>query len=229
MNEISANPPASSASPDSNREKKNAKTQKSFARKVISKFAAIELGVIIIIALGGLTAWGTIVEAQYNDAVAAQKIVYHSIWMYITMGALSITLIAVMIDRWPWRARHTGFVLAHIGILTILAGSLVTKYFGLDGSMAFSIGDGSRLVAVSETEIAVWASFADGSPTNIYKREVDFFSNEPTEKKPYKIDLPNGHISVVNYYPYAFRDEKQWRARFRELVLRFVSNSRTSA
>ncbi len=70
-------------------------------RRILKFLASLQLAVIIILALGGLTAWGTFVEAQYGDAVAAQKLVYHSPWMYSVMILLATCLTAVMVDRWP--------------------------------------------------------------------------------------------------------------------------------
>ncbi len=188
--------------------KKNAATSSKKPR-IIKALASIKLGVVIIIALGCLTAWGTFVEAQYGDAVAAQKIVYHSVWMFATMIALATSLIAVMIDRWPWTQKHTGFVLAHIGIIVIMLGSLITKYQGLDGSISFGIGEGSKLVSTAETELAVFATLGDGSGfTNIYRKDVDFFLRPPSEQKPYDIEIPNGKIRIIKHHQYAFRDEK---------------------
>ena len=177
--------------------------------RILKFLASIELGVVIIIALGTLTAWGTFVEAQYNDATAAKKIVYNSIWMYATMAALAICLIAVMVDRWPWQKKHTGFVLAHIGILILLAGSILTRLYGIDGSMALGIGEKSRFVLNEETVLAAYASLGDESGfRKIGEAKVDFFVDRPSEAKPFELPLAGGSVSVVGYYPYAFSDEK---------------------
>ncbi|MEZ4873834.1 MAG: hypothetical protein R2827_16660 [Bdellovibrionales bacterium] len=81
-----------------------------------------------------------------TKTVAAGKPVYHSWWMYGTLLVLSVQLIAVMVDRWPWKMRHTGFILAHIGILVTIYGSILTRFFGIDGSMAIPIGEKTRFV-----------------------------------------------------------------------------------
>ncbi len=190
--------------------------------RIIKSLASIKIGIVIILALGALTAWGTFVEAYYNDAVAAQKFVYNSVWMYATMVALTTCLIAVMVDRWPWQQKHTGFVLAHIGIIIILIGALMTRYLGIDGSMSLEPGGSSRFVSVNETVIAVYATFGDApSGTSegdsgfrkIADRPVDFFLNRPSEKSPYNVSLAGGDIQVVDFLPYAFRDEKVVESR----------------
>lgn len=178
-------------------------------RKILKSLASIKLGVVIILALGTLTAWGTFVEARYNDSAAAQKLVYNSYWMYTTMAALAICLIAVMIDRWPWRKKHTGFVLAHIGIIIIMIGSLMTRYLGLDGSMSLAIGESSRFVATSDVALAVYASMGgDSRFTKVGESDVDFFLHPPSRERPLEIPLAGGSVKIVEYYPYAFREEK---------------------
>ncbi|HRO68280.1 MAG TPA: cytochrome c biogenesis protein, partial [Pseudobdellovibrionaceae bacterium] len=69
--------------------------------RIIRFLASLKLAVVIMIALAIVTAWGTIVESMY-DAEAARKTVYDTVWMYAAMGALAVSLIAVMVDRWPW-------------------------------------------------------------------------------------------------------------------------------
>ena len=73
--------------------------------------ASLKLAVLIILALAIVSAVGTITEARFNDAEVAQKLVYHSPYMYGVLIVLCINLIAVMVDRWPWRPHHLGFVL----------------------------------------------------------------------------------------------------------------------
>jgi hypothetical protein len=175
-------------------------------RATIRVLASLKLAVVIIVVLGIITAWGTIVEAQL-DALAAKKLVYMSYWMLIPMLALVVSLTAVMIDRWPWQKRHTGFVLAHIGIIILLFGSWITQKYGIDGSVSLGIGDKQKSVIVAETDLAVYSSFDGAQYTKLYDQEVDFFLNH-AQKKPVTIPIPEGEIKVVESYPYAIREQK---------------------
>ncbi|RYZ69389.1 MAG: cytochrome c biogenesis protein, partial [Proteobacteria bacterium] len=113
-------------------------------KKVLKFLASLKLAVVIILALAALTAVGTIVEAKFNDATVARKLVYDTVWMYTVMGALATSLIAVMVDRWPWKARHSSFVFAHIGIIFLLIGSVMTMKYGIDGSMRVPMGQSNQ-------------------------------------------------------------------------------------
>lgn len=161
---------------------------------------------IVLLSLAVLTAWGTIVEAKY-DATIAGKLVYGSIWMYAVMATLAINLTAVMLDRWPWKKRHTSFVLAHIGILVLLWGAVMTKYFGVDGTLTMGMGEKGRHVVIDKTDLTVYTSMDAQSYTKLYDREVDFFLDSPKDR-PVDIGLPEGKIRIVDYIPFSLRDEK---------------------
>ncbi|MBN8540288.1 MAG: cytochrome c biogenesis protein ResB [Deltaproteobacteria bacterium] len=175
-------------------------------RKIIKALASLKLAVVIIVMIGIVTAWGTIVEAQF-DALAAKKLVYDSIWMWVPMVLLVISLTAVMIDRWPWQKRHTGFVLAHIGIIILLLGSLITQRFGVDGSISFGIGEKQKNIIVGETDLAVYSSFDGAQYAKLFDREVDFLKR-PAGKIPIVIPIPEGEIKIVESLPYAIREQK---------------------
>ncbi|MBL7543714.1 MAG: cytochrome c biogenesis protein ResB [Bdellovibrionaceae bacterium] len=171
-------------------------------KKVLKFLASIKLAVIVIISIATLTAIGTFVESKY-DAAAAKKLVYDSVYMNIVMSVFAINLMAVMVDRWPWKMRHISFIFAHVGILCIMAGQLMTTYLGIDGSMRVGIGEENRFVSLPQTDITVYSSFDGTNYSKIFEKEVDFFRSSPTPENPYEIYKEQTGIKVTNYYPYA--------------------------
>jgi hypothetical protein len=172
---------------------------------VLNKFlkflSSLKLAVIIITSLSILTAVGTFVEAEY-DLEAAGKLVYKTPWMYAIMGALAINLSMVMVDRWPWKRKHVPFLLAHIGILILLLGSLITFKWGLDGTMIFGIGESNRYVRIPNSELTIWSSFDGDRYTKVFYEKVDFFLNSPKDH-PVKAEINGGKFEVLDYVPYA--------------------------
>ncbi len=177
--------------------------------KPLFKFiASLKLAVFVILGLAVISAVGTITEAKYNDAMVANKLVYSSPWMYFILGLLCVNLIGVMIDRWPWKQHHAGFVLAHIGILTLLFGSWVTQKFGIDGSMVFEIGESARHVSSHEMDLSIIASL-DGTTFNtIYENEIDFLRHPPTAEKPFKVHLGSDTLDFTEYHHFAFKESE---------------------
>ncbi|MEI7974312.1 MAG: cytochrome c biogenesis protein ResB [Bdellovibrio sp.] len=173
----------------------------------IRALASLKIAVFVILALGVLTAVGTFVEAKY-DATAASKLVYRTSWMFFVMGLLALNLTAVMVDRWPWKKRHIPFLLAHLGILVLLAGSLVTYFWGVDGSMRVAIGESNRWVSVPETELTLWSSFDGQSFSRVAQTKVDFFL-KPPQRSP--VEFPgfgDKGLKVLAYHPYVVPSRK---------------------
>ena len=175
-------------------------------RQAIRKVASLKIAVAIIIWLAVVTAWGTIVEAQY-DAFAAKKLVYDTWWMYLPLSALCLSLTAVMVDRWPWKPRHLGFIMAHIGIITLLVGAWITSRFGVDGSISLGPGESQGSVSVGETDLVVYSSMDGQSYRPLYNQEVDFFTL-PAQDNPVSIPIPEGEIRVVESMNYGMRDSQ---------------------
>ncbi len=182
------------------------KPQEPLFDRIIRFFADLRFAVIIILAIAVISAVGTIFEAIYMEAEIAQKLVYHSVYMYVALFFLTVTLIAVMIDRWPWRQHHAGFVLAHIGIIILLMGSWMTKQYGIDGTMAFNIGEERKFVTIRETDLMVFASFDGQGMKNIFESKVDFLSNRPTEKNPFIVRIGADQLKFTDYYHFAYRE-----------------------
>lgn len=181
--------------------------KKPLYRKIIKQLSSLKLAVAIIIGIAIITAVGTIVEARY-DAYAAKKLVYDTPWMYGIMGLLCIVLISVMVDRLPWKKRHVAFVLAHIGILILLLGGLITARFGLDGNMRIGINESNSFVQVPETDVVVYTSFDGDRYSKTFESEVDFFSQPPTAEKPFSIPAYEGEMKIVDYIKYAIPAKK---------------------
>lgn len=170
-------------------------------KKIIRRLSSLKLAVVTMLLLAIITAVGTIIESKY-DAYAAKKLVYDSIWMYLIMGMLAINLTAVIFDRWPWKPKHSAFIFAHIGILILLFGSVLTLKYGLDGSMTIPVGQSNQFVTTNETDLIVYSSFDGDRYTKLYDQEVDFFRNPPTAAKPFVMKADSGTIEIIDYKKY---------------------------
>ncbi len=176
-------------------------------RSIIKSLASIKLAVVVIASIATLTAIGTFVEAKY-DAKMAETFVYRSVWMFAVMIIFAINLIAVMVDRWPWQKHHASFVMAHIGILLILLGALVTMSTGLDGSMRVGIGEENRYITLPGTQIIIYSSFDGSKFTKIFESDVNFLKNPPTAEKPFTAPGEPTPFVFSDYKPYVLPQRK---------------------
>nr|BFD66016.1 hypothetical protein HAGR004_10380 [Bdellovibrio sp. HAGR004] len=156
-------------------------------RSVLKFFASLQLAVVIIAMLAVLISVGTLVEARY-DAWTAKNLVYNSVWMYLTLGLLTLSLVAVMVDRWPWKPHHAAFIFAHVGIIIILYGSVLTQFFGIDGTIRLPrSGEPVREVTLQDTELIVYRSRNGDSYEQVFREDVNFLKKPITPQHPYLI------------------------------------------
>lgn len=177
-------------------------------QKMIKPLASIKIAVFVILGVGVISATGTIVESIYQDAKRAQETIYHSWFSYSIFALLTVNLIAVIIDRYPWKRQHLGFILAHIGIIILIAGSVLTRYFGVDGSIAFNIGETRKTVTVGETDVLVYSGLASGGMRKVFEKEVHFIKNPPSEDNPLIIPVGQDEIRIDGFRPYAIPQNK---------------------
>jgi len=125
-----------------------------FANRLFAAFASLRLAVTVMVTLGVTCAYATFYEMEHGTP-AVQRDIYMTPYFALLLGLLGLNIFAVLMSRYPWKVHHTGFVLAHIGILTLLAGSLVSLHRGLDSNMPLYEGETGDRVTLLEKNLFV--------------------------------------------------------------------------
>jgi hypothetical protein len=110
------------------------------SRRLTDALASLRLGVVLIVALAGVCAVATVYESRHGTA-AAQRDFYQTGWFAALLAALGLNILFAVLKKYPWKRRQAGFLMAHAGILVLLAGSLLSLHRGLDGSLALYEGE----------------------------------------------------------------------------------------
>lgn len=174
---------------------------KSLFRRIIKQLSSLRLAVIVMCLIAVVAAIGTFVEASLG-LEHAQKLVYKSVWMSGIMIVFITNLTAVIIDRWPWQAKHSAFIFAHIGIIFIVIGQWLGNNYGLDGTMPISIGGENNTVTIADTEVQIYSSFDAQNYTRLYRQDVDFIKKPPRSDKPLVFKLENEEFRFVDFKPF---------------------------
>jgi len=169
-------------------------------------FCSLKLAIFTLSSLIVLLAIGTFYESFYGRQ-AAGEVIYRSYWMNALLFLLAINIIAVMIDRWPWKKKHTGFLLAHFGIIFVLVGSLMTRFYGVDAHIRLSLGEMKNQIVTSATFLMVYSSFDGKNLTELYRERVQFFRHSPSEKNPHIVPLGSDRLRISDFYTSAIARE----------------------
>ena len=161
-------------------------------------FASLKLAVVLLAVLIIAAITGTIYESSF-DAKVARAYVYGAPWFNIWLTLLAANLVVSALSRWPWRKHHVAFLITHLGIITLLAGSLIGRIFGTEGSITLFKGDPpTNRLLVDEHQLRVHDT--DG----IFKGyPAEFLHHPPTPDRPHRLGaLADGsQISIVDYAP----------------------------
>jgi hypothetical protein len=157
------------------------------------KLAVVLLAVLIIGAIAG-----TIYESTF-DAKVARAYVYGAPWFNVWLLFLASNLIVSALSRWPWKKHHVAFLITHLGIITLLTGSLIGRTWGIEGTITLFKGEPpSNRLLVDQHQLRVRDTdgIVKGYP-------AEFIHHPPTPQKPWDLGVLAGgaRLSIVEYAP----------------------------
>jgi hypothetical protein len=175
----------------SDRCRMNPTASRSAARVLFDALASIRLAVPVMVTLGLACLTATIYESKHGTA-AAQRDFYRTLWFAGILVLLGINIFCAMMSRYPWKKHHIGFVMAHIGILTLLTGSLWSLWGGFDGNMALYEGETTDRVSLLDKVVDV--DLPGGGRGRV---AFDFEKNPPSPERPRRFALKGTDVTLV--------------------------------
>jgi hypothetical protein len=161
-------------------------------------FASLKLAVVLlaVLIIGAIA--GTLYESTF-DAKVARAYVYGAPWFNVWLLLLASNLIVSALSRWPWKKHHVAFLITHLGIITLLTGSLIGRTWGIEGTITLFKGEPpSNRLLVDQHQLRVRDTdgIVKGYP-------AEFIHRPPTPQKPWDLGLLAGgaRLSIVEYAP----------------------------
>jgi hypothetical protein len=157
------------------------------------KLAVVLLSVIIVAAIAG-----TLYESSF-DAKVARAYVYGAPWFNLWLLLLGANLACSALSRWPWRKHHLAFLITHLGIITLLIGSLIGRIWGIEGTITLFKGEPpTNRLLVNERQLRVHDvdGIVKGYP-------AEFLHHPPTPQHPRDFGLlaSGARLGIIDYAP----------------------------
>ncbi len=153
------------------------------ARQLGSIQLALTAGTVFTIAM----IVGTCLESWYS-ATIAQELIYYSWWFISLLTLLALCIFFAAVKKWPWKKHQTGFLITHVGLLTMLSGGVLNFFYGVDGTMQlvdhqeigeqFGIENRSRQVYLTQNNV-VQVTRAVTDKDGLKRRETKEFAITP--------------------------------------------------
>jgi hypothetical protein len=159
-------------------------------------FASVKLAVVLLAVLTIGAIFGTIYESSF-DAKVARAYVYGAPWFNIWLILLGTNLAVSAFSRWPWKKHHVAFLVTHLGIITLLTGSLIGRMWGTEGTITLFKGEppANRLL-VDQHQLRVHDvdGIVKGYP-------AEFLNHPPTPDRPKKLGVlaSGARLSIIDY------------------------------
>jgi hypothetical protein len=148
---------------------------------------SLTFAIFLIGSLALILAVSTMLESAYGTPFV-QKFFYRAGWFDVFLGLLAVNIFCSTLGRWPFKRKHTGFVITHIGILTLLAGSLLSRLFGVEGQIALYEKESQDSILQDGYELVVH---------DVKKHATRLVELKPhSGKKAQPLDTPGADIGV---------------------------------
>ncbi|HEV3260250.1 MAG TPA: cytochrome c biogenesis protein ResB [Gemmataceae bacterium] len=132
---------------------------------------SLQAAVVLLITFAGVLITGTVMESWYDGPVT-QQLVYRTWWFTVLLALLAVNIFFAAAKKWPWKKHQTGFLITHVGLLTLLAGGILNSLGGTDALM----------VAV-DTEDPAYSDYGPSTTSRIVDRDVSRVVVERPHKK----------------------------------------------
>jgi hypothetical protein len=140
------------------------RTAPRLARRLLAVPGSLAWAVVGLSALAGVLLLGAAIEAWHDRQMAAE-LVYGAWWFLGLLAALALNVACAALKKLPWRRHQTGFLITHLGLLTLLSGGALTSLGGRQGVLLLVDSDEPRFrssgwrssdVALDRTAHTLW-------------------------------------------------------------------------
>lgn len=115
-------------------------------KKFLGFLSSLKLAVILLVLLLVGLSVGTIIESS-SGVEAAGRLVYYSWWFLGLQGLFAVNVAMSIADLFPWGKKRIGFLMLHTSLLLIFAGSGITYFFKIEGTLGLWEGEtGNQIV-----------------------------------------------------------------------------------
>ncbi|MCA9435048.1 MAG: cytochrome c biogenesis protein ResB [Candidatus Omnitrophica bacterium] len=185
------------------RRKRNPLRPDGFPGKVFDFLASLELAVFLLIVLGTACVFGTIYESNYT-AQLAKRLVYRTGWFDFLLATIFINVVFATLSRYPWRLSQLGWLVTHVGVLSIIAGSVFTYRFGVEGNMMLQEGQSSDRISLPNSYISIQKVDSAHPGEEVWYRldstEIEWGHPSPENPQHYSFDDLGVNLTVQNFY-----------------------------
>src|SRR5262249_16221954 len=129
------------------------------------------------------------------------------------LGGFFINILFATLRRWPFKTHHIPFIITHIGLLMILAGTLAKNIFGVQGTMSLTEGSSSHRIFFPDSFEVHVEKINPGEPSQILKANYPIqrtFLGRFRPNLQQHETFPELQIHLVDFSPHSMEKLEAW-------------------
>ena len=156
--------------------------------RLIKFLGSLGFALVLIASLALLLGVSTVLESIHGTPFVQDNF-YQAGWFDFFLGLFWVNIFCATLTRLPFKKKHVGFVITHIGILTLLLGSLATRVWGREGQMTLFEAEAKNRML--QTGFSLRASPSGGQEKifNLKASPLKKPAELPLENMPYRLQL----------------------------------------
>jgi hypothetical protein len=146
---------------------------------------------------------GTFLESYTESHLYASSWTYSHPLFAVLLSFFFINILFSALRRWPFRSRHIPFLITHLGLLMIIAGTIIKNRVGVQGNLSIWEGSGGQNILIPNS-YSLHVEKREGTKT-----EYPLASLEPwqtLQKEP----LPELKLKIVGMTPHSNEKWETW-------------------
>lgn len=203
-----------------------------FLRKLFRICASLQLAISLLSLFTICLILATLLESAYSAEVA-RDLVYRTWWFTGLLTLLGINVLCAALKKYPWKRYQTGFLVTHLGLITLVFGGLLTNIGGSEGQMNlvdtenpeihqyFHVSNKSDTIQVTgEHQIEICRVPKDAYNDQALLEGITNAFYQGQEASDELKEKLKGHYWTVNFWPgsLAWHDDKHYQSELSGVV-----------
>lgn len=106
--------------------------------------------VILIFLAAVMVAFGTYLESTTESHQVAAEMIYKSAFFKLLLIGFFINILVSALRRWPFQVKHAPFLITHLGLLMLIAGTFIKTIYGTQGNVVVVEGSNTNQIQLPE-------------------------------------------------------------------------------
>jgi len=175
-------------------------------KKIFHFLGGVHLAIFLIAVSALAVIAGTFIESKTGSHLYAARWTYENAFFLGLLTLFFINILFAALRRWPFKKRHIPFLITHLGLLMVIAGTMIKNKFGTQGQLVVWEGSGSQHLILPHTH-SLWIE-KKSDPLNPRFSQVNLDTLRPSIYYPFH--FPQLKLKVIGSTPHARQTMDTW-------------------